>query len=105
MVGIGRVFLDAEMIIGVNVHVRLDPTISSIMVEVASIQQRLNDQGCIVVRSDRALHGCIESVALWHVNLKSRLTRATHVGSIREEITVRSALQLCTSMTCSSQAW
>lgn len=39
----------------------------------------LDDKGCIVVRLDKALYGCVESAALWYENLSDALGAAGYV--------------------------
>ena len=57
-----------------TVHMRIDKTISA---EIVKIDQRYTDyldyKGCLVVRLDKALYGCVESARLWYLNLKGTL--------------------------------
>jgi Reverse transcriptase (RNA-dependent DNA polymerase) len=69
-------YLNADMGTDVAVHMRLDPLISGLMMKLCNDYARFADErGCIVVRLQKALYGCIESAALWHDNLS---------GTIRE---------------------
>ena len=68
-------FLNADMDTGLAVHMRLDRNMSSIMIKLAPHYARYTDhKGCIVVRLDKALCGCVESAALWYENLRASLS-------------------------------
>jgi Reverse transcriptase (RNA-dependent DNA polymerase) len=72
---IGGAFLNAEMKIGVAVHMRLDRTMSELVTRLQPSYKKYQDgKGCIVVRLDRALYGCVESAALWYENLRDTMT-------------------------------
>jgi Reverse transcriptase (RNA-dependent DNA polymerase) len=74
VVDIGGAFLNADMNTGVPVHMRLDRTMTGMIVDLAPEYQRYVDkQGCIVVLLDKALYGCVESAALWYDNLHATL--------------------------------
>ena len=62
---IGGAFPNAKM--GkVIVHMRLDPTMSAILVELDETYGTYTDsRGCTVVRLEKALYGCVEFAALW----------------------------------------
>jgi Reverse transcriptase (RNA-dependent DNA polymerase) len=71
----GGAFLNAEMKTGVAVHMRLDNAMSDLLVRLQPSYKRYQDvKGCIVVRLDRALNGCVESAALWYENLRDTMT-------------------------------
>ena len=56
VVDIGGAFLNAEMKTGVDVHMRLDRTMSELMVKLAPNYEKYRDEkGCIIVILDRAL--------------------------------------------------
>jgi hypothetical protein len=75
VVDIGGAFLNAEMKTGVEVHMRLDKVMSDLQVRLHALYRRFQDvKGCIVVRLDRALYGCVESAALWYKNLRDTMT-------------------------------
>jgi hypothetical protein len=60
VVDIGGAFLNAEMKTGVEVHMRLDATMSDLMVRLEGGYERFKDsRGCITVVLDRALYGCV----------------------------------------------
>jgi hypothetical protein len=61
VVGIGGAYLNADMDTGVLVHMRLDATVSSLLVKLnQSYGRYMNDRGCIVVLLKKALYGCVE---------------------------------------------
>jgi Reverse transcriptase (RNA-dependent DNA polymerase) len=75
VVDIGGAFLNAEMKTGVAVHMRLDKAMSYLLLRLQPSYKRYQDvKGCIVVRLDRALYGCVESAALWYENLRDTMT-------------------------------
>lgn len=75
VVDIGGAFLNAEMTTGIDVHMRLDRTISDMMVELDPQYEGYRDsKGCVIVQLDRALYGCVESAALWYENLRTTMT-------------------------------
>ena len=71
VVDISGAFLNAEMDTGVVVHMRLDKVMSSLLVKLSEDYTRMLDsKGCVVVRLNKALYGCVESAALWYENLR-----------------------------------
>ena len=76
VVDIGGAYLNADMDTGVVVHMRLDATMSKMMIKLDPEYEHYTDnRGCIVVRLDKALYSCVESAALWYENLLN-----THAG-------------------------
>lgn len=74
VVDIGGAFLNAEMKTGVDVHMRLDRTMSELMTRLRPDYERyLDSRGCVTVILDRALYGCVESAALWYENLSATM--------------------------------
>ena len=74
VVDIGGAYLNADMNTGVDVYMRLDPIMSKMMMTIdESYEQYADHKGCIVVKLDKALYGCVESAALWYENLSSTL--------------------------------
>ena len=73
VVDITGAYLNANM--GhVNVHMRLDGTMSKMMTELSPGYEKYKDnRGCVVVKLKKALYGCVESAALWHDNLSATL--------------------------------
>ena len=82
VVDIGGTFLNAEMKTGVDVHMRLDRTISELMIRLDQKYKRYQDgRGCITVMLDRALYGCVESAALWYENLKETMSQLGYLAN------------------------
>ena len=74
VVDIGGAFLNAEMKTGVDVHMRLDRTMSDLMVRLSPEYNPYRDaKGCIIVQLDRAQYGCVESAALWYDSLRETM--------------------------------
>jgi hypothetical protein len=70
VVDIGGAFLNAMMPVGMPVFMRLDSTMSDFLTSLDSEYDRyVDNRGCVTVKLDRALYGCIESASLWHKNL------------------------------------
>ena len=71
---ISGAYLNANMNTGLAVHMRLDKNMTGMMTKLAPHYSRyMDDRGCVVVRLDKALYGCVESVALWYENLRASL--------------------------------
>ena len=80
VVDIGGAYLNADMNTGVIVHMRLDSAMSKLMMKHDSGYERyIDNKGCIVVRLDKALYGCVESAVLWYENLSSTLAELGHI--------------------------
>jgi Reverse transcriptase (RNA-dependent DNA polymerase) len=74
VVDIGGAFLNADMKTRVPVHMRLDPTMSQLVIRLEPSYKKYQDsKGCITVLLDRALYGCVESAALWYDNLRETM--------------------------------
>ena len=53
---------------------RLDQLLSGMMIKLSPDYAKYTDhRGCIVVRLEKALYGCVESAALWHEHLSDTL--------------------------------
>jgi hypothetical protein len=108
VVDIGGAFLNAEMTTGIDVHMRLDRTISDMMVELDLQYEAYRDtKGCIIVQLDLALYGCVESAALWYENLRTTMTSLGYDTNSYDNRVFNSVLQLCAWTTCSLpiRAW
>ena len=80
VVDISGAFLNADMTTGLPVHMRLDRNMSNIMIKLAPRYSPFADhKGCIVVKLDKALYGCVESAALWYENLRASLAGLGYV--------------------------
>ena len=74
VVDIWGAYLNADMNTGVDVYMHLDATMSKMMTKLdGSYEQYADNRGCIVVKLDKALYGCVESAALWYENLTATL--------------------------------
>ena len=74
VVDITGAYLNANIGKEVTVHMRLDQLILGIMVKLSPGYAKYTDyRGCIVVRLEKALYGCVESAALWHEHLSDTL--------------------------------
>jgi Reverse transcriptase (RNA-dependent DNA polymerase) len=74
VVDIGGAFLNADMDTGILVHMRLDATMSGLLCRLdPRYEDFMDSRGCIVVRLDKALNGCVESAALWYDNLSQSM--------------------------------
>ena len=64
VIDISGAFLNADMDTGPAVHMRLDRNMSNIMIKLAPHYARYTDyNGCIVMKLDKQLYGCVESAA------------------------------------------
>jgi Reverse transcriptase (RNA-dependent DNA polymerase) len=74
VVDITGAYLNADMGTDIAIHMRLDPLISGLMMKLCNHYARFADErGCIVVRLQKALYGCIESAAPLHDNLSGTM--------------------------------
>ena len=75
VIDISGAFLSADMNTGLSVHMRLDRNMTNMMIKLApQYSQFVDHKGCVMVRLDKALYGCVESAALWYGNLKECLS-------------------------------
>jgi Reverse transcriptase (RNA-dependent DNA polymerase) len=107
VVDIGGAFLNAEVKTGVDVHMRLDRTMSELMTRLRpSYGKYMDSKGCVTVLLDRALYGCVESAALWYDNLRDTMPslgyHRTSYSCSTERMTAGLSVQSrCTWMTSS----
>ena len=74
VVDITGAYLNANIGKEVTVHMRLDQLISGMLTKLSPAYGKYTDhRGCIVVRLEKALYGCVESAALWHEHLSDTL--------------------------------
>ena len=86
VVDIGGAFLNADMTTGVPEHMRLDQTISRILIKLSPAYGSYTDQkGRIVVTLDKALYGCVESAALWLENLSRTMLYLGYMKNVHEQ--------------------
>ena len=74
-IDIGGAFLNADMSpTGIDVHMRLDRVMSSMLIQLDPSYEKFRDRNdTVVVRLDKALYGCVEASLLWYKDLKSKL--------------------------------
>ena len=85
VIDISGAFLNADMTTGLPVHMRLDRNMSNIMIRLAPHYTQFADhKGCIVVKLDKALYGCVESAALWYENLRASLSELGYVPNAHD---------------------
>jgi hypothetical protein len=74
VVDIGGAFLNAEMKTGVDVYIRLDRTISELMIRLRpDYKKYLDSTESVTVMLDRAQYGCVENAAQWYENLSGTM--------------------------------
>jgi hypothetical protein len=79
-IDIGCAYLNAPMATGVQVHMRLNADMTTILQSISSdYNEYVDHKGCVVVVLDKALYGCIESASLWYHHLARTLTSAGYV--------------------------
>ena len=74
-IDIGGAFLSADTSpTGIDVHMRIDRVMSTMLIQFDPSYEKFRGiNGTVVVRLDRALHGCVEASLLWYKDLKSKL--------------------------------
>ena len=74
-IDIGGAFLNADMSpTGIDVHMRLDRVMSSMLIQLDPSYEKFRDMNdTVVVKLDKALYGCVEASLLWYKDLKSKL--------------------------------
>ena len=83
VIDIGGAFLNADMDTGLPVHMRLDRNMSGMMTKLAPEYERYADaKGCVVVKLDKALYGCVESAALWYENLRASFLELGYIPNV-----------------------
>jgi hypothetical protein len=58
---------------GIVVHMRLDRTLTSMLLEIdGTYKDYMEPNGTMVVELDKALYGCVEASMLWYNELSSK---------------------------------
>ena len=71
---IAAAFLNADMLPGKPVYMKLDPVMSAILGQLdANYEMYTQQDGSIIVKLEKALYGCVQSAALWYHNLRNTL--------------------------------
>jgi hypothetical protein len=68
---VGTAYLNAVM--KREVLMRIEPKLASLLVDIDPSCYALEDNGCIVVRLNKALYGCLESAKLWYDDISATL--------------------------------
>ena len=77
-------YLNANMS-DVIVHMKIDKTITKMLVDIdRSYVKYLHFDGGCIVKSDKALYGCVESAALWGDHIKGTLLRVGFIQNPHE---------------------
>ena len=65
VIDISGAFLNVDMNTGLTVHMRLDRNMTNMMMKLApEYSEYVDSKGCVVVRLDKVLYGCVEFTAL-----------------------------------------
>ena len=76
VIDISGAYLNADMNTGLTVHMKLDKKMTGTMVKLSPDYAKYTDaRGCVVVRLDKALYGCVELAALWYENLRESMKK------------------------------
>ena len=95
VIDISGAFLNADMTTGLAVHMRLDRNMTGIMTRLSPrYSQFVDHKGCVVVRLDKTLYGCVRSAALWYENLRAGLSDMGYVPNAHD-MCVWSAVHHC----------
>ena len=70
VVDISGAYLNADMALDMPVHMRLDQTMTVLIIDIDPSYSKYTDaRGGVTVRLKKALYGCVESSKLWCENL------------------------------------
>ena len=74
VVDISGAYLNADMTLGVPVHMRLDRTMTGMITGIdPGYTKYIDARGGVTVHLKKALYGCVESSGLWYENLRATL--------------------------------
>ena len=83
VVDISGAYLNADMALGTPVHMRLDRTMSDLIIGIDPTYSKYTDaRGGVTVHLKKALYGCVESSGLWYENLHSTMVGLGYVRNI-----------------------
>ena len=86
VVDISGAYLNADMTLDVPVHMRLDRTMSDIIIDIDPTYGKYTDaRGGVTVHLKKALYGCVESAGLWYENLHSTMVGLGYVRNISDK--------------------
>ena len=70
---IAAAFLNADILPGKPVYMKLDPVMSAILGQLdANYETYTQQDGSVIVKLEKALYGCVQSGALWYHKLRRR---------------------------------
>ena len=83
VVDISGAYLNADMTLGVPVHMRLDQTMTEIIIDIdARYSKYVDARGGVIVHLKKALYGCVESSGLWYENLHATMLSLGYVRNV-----------------------
>ena len=83
VVDISGAYLNADMALATPVHMRLDRTMSDIIIDIDPTYSKYTDaRGGVTVHLKKALYGCVESSGLWYENLHATMVGLGYVRNI-----------------------
>ena len=86
VVDISGAYLNADMTLGVPVHMRLDRIMSDIIIDIDPTYGKYTDaSGGVTVHLKKALYGCVESAGLWYENLRTTMLGLGYVRNIGDK--------------------
>ena len=86
VVDISGAYLNADMTMGVPVHMRLDRTMTDIIISIDPRYGKYTDaRGGVTVHLKKALYGCVESAGLWYENLRATMIELGYVRNISDK--------------------
>ena len=86
VVDISGAYLNADMPSGVPVHMRLDRTMTDIIIDIDPSYGKYTDaKGGVTVHLKKALYGCVESAGLWYENLHVTMRGLGYIQNISDK--------------------
>ena len=83
VVDISGAYLNADMALDMPVHMRLDQTMTDLIIDIDPSYSKYTDaRGGVTVRLKKALYGCVESSGLWYENLHATMVGLGYVQNI-----------------------
>ena len=83
VVDISGAYLNADMALETPVHMRLDRTMTDLIIDLDPTYSKYTDaRGGVTVHLKKALYGCVESSGLWYENLHATMLGLGYVRNI-----------------------
>ena len=83
VVDISGAYLNADMALEMPVHMRLDRTMTDLIIDIDPKYSKYTDaRGGVTVHLKKALYGCVESSGLWYENLHATMVGLGYVRNI-----------------------